>query len=95
MTKRRAGFVMRYMPATSVFERATTDDHVRSGIALSMNKRPIWLLRGRDRSGRNDFSVGHGKDYALVPRVADEEGAEPTSSFTEAPVAGRRFPGQG
>jgi hypothetical protein len=27
-------------------------------------------------SGRNDFIVGHGQDYALVPRVSDEEGAE-------------------
>ena len=76
MTKRRAGFVIRYMPANSVFERATADDHVQSGIAFSMSKRPIWLLRGKDRSGHNDFAVGHGKDYALVPRVSDEEGGE-------------------
>jgi len=75
--KRRAGFVIRYMPATSVFERATGDEHVQSGVTFSMSKRPVWLLRGKDRSGRNDFTVGHGKDYALVPRVSDEEGAEP------------------
>ena len=37
----------------------------------------IWLLRGEDRSGRNDFRVGHGEDYALVPRTSDEEGSEP------------------
>jgi hypothetical protein len=74
---RRAGFVIRYMPATSVFERAAGDEHVQSGITFSMSKRPIWLLRGRDRSGKNDFTVGHGKDYALVPRVSDEEGAGP------------------
>ena len=63
------------MPATSVFERAAGDVHVQSGVMFSMSQRPIWLLRGRDRSGRNDFSVGHGKDYALVPRISDEEGA--------------------
>ena len=74
--KRRAGFVIRYMPATSVFERAAGDEHVQSGVTFSMSKRPIWLLRGRDRGGRNDFTVGHGKDYALVPRISDEEGAE-------------------
>jgi hypothetical protein len=71
---RRAGFVIRYMPATSVFERAAGDEHVQSGVRFSMSQRPIWLVRGRDRSGRNDFSVGHGKDYALVPRVSDDEG---------------------
>ena len=74
--KRRAGFVIRYMPATSVFERAAGDEHVQPGVTFSMSKRPIWLLRGRDRGGRNDFTVGHGKDYALVPRISDEEGAE-------------------
>lgn len=75
--ERRAGFVIRYMPATSVFERAAGDEHVQSGITFSMSKRPIWLVRGRDVSGRNDFIVGHGKDYALVPRISDEDGVEP------------------
>jgi hypothetical protein len=74
-SKRRAGFVIRYMPATSVFERAAGDEHVQSGIAFSMSKRPIWLLRGKDRTGRNDFAAGHGQDYALMPRVSDEAGA--------------------
>ena len=75
--KRRAGFVIRYMPATSVFERTTGDEHVQSGVTFSMSKRPIWLVRGRDVSGRNDFIVGHGQDYALVPRISDEDTAEP------------------
>ncbi len=76
-TRRRAGFVVRYMPATSVFERAIGDEHKQSGVTFSMSQRPIWLLRGKDVSGRNDFEVGHGQDYALVPRVSDEEGSEP------------------
>ena len=75
--RRRAGFVIRYMPATSVFERAIGDNHKQSGVTFSMSRRPIWLLRGQDRSGRNDFRVGHGEDYALVPRTSDEEGSEP------------------
>jgi hypothetical protein len=75
--RRRAGFVIRYMPATSVFERTIDDNHKQSGVTFSMSRRPIWLLRGRDVSGRNDFTVGHGTDYALAPRVSDEEGAEP------------------
>jgi hypothetical protein len=73
-TSRRAGFVIRYMPATSVFERVAGDKHVQSGATFGMSKRPIWLLRGKDCSTRNDLTTGHGQDYALVPRVSDEEG---------------------
>lgn len=73
---RRAGFVIRYMPATSVFEREEGDIHRQSGVTFSMGRRPIWLLRGQDVSGRNDFTIGHGRDYALVPRVSDEKRAE-------------------
>ncbi|MEO8164832.1 MAG: phytanoyl-CoA dioxygenase family protein [Betaproteobacteria bacterium] len=75
--RRRAGFVIRYMPANSVFERAAANEHVQAGVTFSMSQRPIWLLRGKDQTGRNDFTVGHGKDYALVPRISDEEGASP------------------
>jgi hypothetical protein len=69
--KRRAAFVIRYMPASSTFERFVGDEHKQAGVSFSMSKRPIWLLRGRDRAG-NDFSVGHGDDYQLVSRVSDE-----------------------
>jgi len=31
--------VIRYMPATSVFERADGDKHVQSGVTFSMSKR--------------------------------------------------------
>jgi len=68
---RRAAFVIRYMPATSMFERVADDTHRQAGVSFSMSKRPIWLLRGRDRGG-NDFTVGHGDDYQLVARVSDE-----------------------
>jgi hypothetical protein len=68
---RRAAFVIRYMPATSTFERVADDTHRQAGVSFSMSKRPIWLLRGRDRGG-NDFTVGHGNDYQLVARVSDE-----------------------
>ena len=71
--RRRAGFVIRYMPATSVFERIAGDEHVQSGTTFSMSQRPIWLLRGQDRSGRNDFRIGHGQSYELVPRISDED----------------------
>ena len=70
-SKRRAAFVIRYMPATSTFVRHTGDEHRQGEVSFSMSLRPIWLLRGRDRGG-NDFSIGHGEDYQLVARVSDE-----------------------
>jgi ectoine hydroxylase-related dioxygenase (phytanoyl-CoA dioxygenase family) len=57
--KRRAGIAIRYMPGTSVFERDLNPAGGRSGIPVLFAKRPLWLLRGQDRTGRNDFSVGH------------------------------------
>ena len=56
---RRAGVAIRYMPGTSVFERNLDPAGGRSGIPVVFAKRPLWLLRGRDRTGRNDFSIGH------------------------------------
>ncbi|UCH49974.1 MAG: phytanoyl-CoA dioxygenase family protein [Betaproteobacteria bacterium] len=70
-SKRRAAFVIRYMPATSTFVRHAGDEHRQGEVSFSMSLRPIWLLRGRDRGG-NDFSIGHGEDYQLVARVSDE-----------------------
>ena len=31
----------------------------KTGVAVNFAQRPLWLLRGVDRSGRNDFEVGH------------------------------------
>jgi hypothetical protein len=57
--KRRMGLVFRYMPGGSFYNhgggQATEDQGSRHGYT----KRALFLLRGRDRSGRNDFSVGH------------------------------------
>jgi ectoine hydroxylase-related dioxygenase (phytanoyl-CoA dioxygenase family) len=53
--KRRAGLALRYMPATSHFDRSISSlDPV-----ASFQARPIWLVRGIDRTGKNDFNVGH------------------------------------
>jgi ectoine hydroxylase-related dioxygenase (phytanoyl-CoA dioxygenase family) len=57
--KRRTGVALRYMPATSVFERDLRPADGQTGVAVNFAKRPLWLLRGVDRSGRNDFEVGH------------------------------------
>jgi ectoine hydroxylase-related dioxygenase (phytanoyl-CoA dioxygenase family) len=56
---RRAGVAIRYMPGTSVFERDLNPAGGRSGIPVLFARRPLWLLRGEDRTGRNDFSIGH------------------------------------
>jgi ectoine hydroxylase-related dioxygenase (phytanoyl-CoA dioxygenase family) len=56
--RRRAGLAIRYMPATSHFDRSiATRDKVANFAA-----RPIWLVRGVDRTGKNDFTVGHLND---------------------------------
>jgi hypothetical protein len=57
--QRRTGVALRYMPATSVFERDIRPAEGRSGIPVDFARRPLWLLRGVDRSGRTDISVGH------------------------------------
>lgn len=58
-TQRRTGVALRYMPSTSVFERDLRPQDGKTGVPVNFAQRPIWLLRGVDRSGRNDFSVGH------------------------------------
>jgi len=57
--RRRAGIALRYMPATSVFERDLKPADGKSGIPVSFATRPLWLMRGEDKTGRNDFQVGH------------------------------------
>ncbi|RST51370.1 phytanoyl-CoA dioxygenase family protein [Variovorax sp. MHTC-1] len=57
--KRRTGVALRYMPSTSVFERNLRPADGKTGVAVNFAKRPLWLLKGVDRSGRNDFDVGH------------------------------------
>lgn len=57
--QRRAGVAIRYMPATSVFERNLKPADGKSGLPVNFATRPLWLLRGADRTGKNDFAVGH------------------------------------
>jgi ectoine hydroxylase-related dioxygenase (phytanoyl-CoA dioxygenase family) len=56
--KRRAGVAIRYMPATSLFDRSLIARSDNSGFTVDFSTRPLWLLRGRDRAG-NDFVTGH------------------------------------
>lgn len=61
--KRRADYAIRYMPATSLYDRRA--DHPATAYARKLSptmnypNRPIWLVRGKDRAG-NDFNAGYG-----------------------------------
>lgn len=57
---RRAGLALRYMPATSHFDRALLQPGASTSTYLvDFSQRPIWLVRGVDRTGKNDFRIGH------------------------------------
>lgn len=70
-TRRRAGLVLRYMPATSRFEHGLGRTQQQAGGSFSFARRPLWLVRGTDRAG-NDFDIGHGEDFAVDARVSDD-----------------------
>jgi hypothetical protein len=57
--RRRTGVALRYMPSTSVFERDLRPADGKTGIAVDFANRPLWLVKGSDRSGRNDLVTGH------------------------------------
>ena len=56
---RRTGVALRYMPGTSLFDRNLKPSDGKTGVSVSFATRPLWLLRGEDRTGSNDFSAGH------------------------------------
>jgi ectoine hydroxylase-related dioxygenase (phytanoyl-CoA dioxygenase family) len=55
--QRRAALIMRYMPATSYYDR--TLGRRRDNSPFNIVDQPLWLMRGVDRTGRNDFQHGH------------------------------------
>ena len=57
--RRRAGYAVRYMPSTSLYDRTLSMGGASQSAPVEFKQRPIWLLRGVDRCGGNDFSVGH------------------------------------
>jgi hypothetical protein len=59
--RRRCGYAIRYMPATSLFDRTLAPIRIAQNQVLDYAKRPIWLVRGQDRAD-NDFTAG--KDVA-------------------------------
>lgn len=57
--QRRTGAALRYMPSTSLFDRQLRPVDGKTGVPVNFAQRPLWLVRGVDRAGRNDFEVGH------------------------------------
>ncbi|HIL19902.1 MAG TPA: hypothetical protein EYG12_11750 [Gammaproteobacteria bacterium] len=57
--QRRAALVLRIMPTTSHFDRALGIEIGKTVRPPDMGTRPLFLLRGIDRCGLNDLSVGH------------------------------------
>ena len=57
--KTATGAALRYMPASSHFDRNLRPVDGKSGVPVSFATRPLWLLRGQDVSGLNDFEIGH------------------------------------
>jgi hypothetical protein len=47
------------MPATSHFDRHRNMGAASNTAPVEFARRPIWLVRGVDRCGLNDFSAGH------------------------------------
>jgi hypothetical protein len=62
--RRRAGFTIRYMPATSLYDRSIKMKGAARGLRQDMSRRPIYLVRGRDRAG-NDFQCGQDRPFAV------------------------------
>lgn len=55
--RRRTGFTVRYMPSTSVLRREMNIPF--AGYPVNWADKPLWLAKGQDLSGENDFKRGH------------------------------------
>jgi Phytanoyl-CoA dioxygenase (PhyH) len=64
--KRRTGIALRYMPATSLFDRRLKPVDGKTGVSVNFAERPIWLLKGIDKTGLNDFVVGHANQVNVI-----------------------------
>ena len=58
-TRRRAGYVCRYMPTGSHFDHGYGAELQKRSGQVDFSGRPLWLMRGKDVCGKNDFAVGH------------------------------------
>lgn len=58
----RAGYTLRFMPSTSFYDHAGAEHSNLKG--YGHDTRPLILVRGVDRCGKNDFRRGHPKELA-------------------------------
>ena len=56
--QRRAALILRYMPATSHYDRSLVAQR-RDNAPFNIGDQPLWLMRGIDKSAKNDFTHGH------------------------------------
>src|SRR6185295_19609911 len=56
--QRRAALILRYMPGTSHYDRSLFKQQ-RDNSPFNIVDQPLWLMRGTDRTGKNDFTRGH------------------------------------
>lgn len=52
----RRGMTLRFMPTTSVYSRELAIEKSKSKNLIDQSQRTIYLMRGKDISGRNDFT---------------------------------------
>lgn len=57
--RRRAAFVIRMMPGGCHYDHALGKQMARPHQVHDYGKRPLFLVRGRDLTGINDFTIGH------------------------------------
>ena len=57
--QRRAGFAIRYMPGTSIFDRNMKVGSGQDDVQTDLSQRALFLVRGEDKTGKNDFTIGH------------------------------------
>ncbi|MEL7462807.1 MAG: phytanoyl-CoA dioxygenase family protein [Pseudomonadota bacterium] len=56
---RRAAFIVRLMPATSFYDHALGAEIGAKHPSQGYGTRPLYLVRGEDRHGSNNFEIGH------------------------------------
>jgi hypothetical protein len=62
--RRRTGVAIRYMPATSVFDRTLKPVDGKSGVPVDFSRRPLWLVRGMYRpSGDNSATAFYSRRH--------------------------------
>lgn len=70
--RRRAGFVLDFMAATSHYDRGTEEKGgTEQRAAAATTRWPIWVVRGRNRNPLNDLERGH-EGVAHLDRIAAE-----------------------